>query len=331
MNITNTRNITEKIKSRVLQRKTRALKPKQRHTAQPNKIRDIISIRRNINRLPRTPRRELRLNLEREFNLHLGLKHLNDKYGPERIMKWYWTPNFIKNGLPLTTDIHDDEFEHDLRVIHQSLESHHLKPDKHLLNWFVEQVQTETDRIIKKYPALKDITELERYALFRYWVVGALNSISLSVSPETKYEWGINFELFGAFYNTDYPYCGLYPELERRCVSDVFHFELKPNMTILVNPPYTEEWIEKACELVSEYLEQDMNTTIWLVVPVWNIKDRKKLGLKLSKNMPILEAMKSSPYLKSREITNLEFYNGLEKKHVHLKDKVHVFHLSNSS
>jgi hypothetical protein len=44
-------------------------------------------------------------------------------------------------------------------------------------------------------------------------VVGALNNISLSVSPKVKKEWNINFELFGAFYNTNSNYCGLYSDI----------------------------------------------------------------------------------------------------------------------
>ncbi len=328
-------NITQKIRSRIMKQKSQYRSPlKNIHEEVntnlhiPTRLVGIINTRKNR----RSTVAPIRLNLERELNLHQGLKYLNDTYGSKRIMDWYWTPNFISNGLPETSDGLDDEFEHDLQMIHKHIDTRPNKTKlqtKELLSYFVEQVEMITDKIIKKYPALKNITEVERYALFRYWTVGALNNISLSVSPETKRKWRINFELFGAFYNTDYEYCGLYPELERRCRCDVFHFKLEPNMTILVNPPYTEKWIETACELVTQFLEKKINTTIWLVVPVWNISDRKTLGLKITNDMPILDALKFSPYLISHEIKKLKFFNGLEKKHVNLKDHVHVYHLSN--
>lgn len=336
-------NITQKIRNRVSRRKLarsvnikKYINPDNRINGHiPTRLIGIINTRKNRNKNKRTFVPYVILNLEREFNFHVCLKGLNEKYGPKRIMDWYWTPSTITNGLPdLVDDENDEEFKHDLRSIHRYLNPRYSKTkleSKEMLNYFVEQVEIITDKIIKKYPALKDITEVERYALFRYWTVGALNNISLSVSPETKREWGINFELFGAFYNTDNEYCGLYSELEKRCICDVLNFKLRPNMTILVNPPYTEKWIEKSCELVNKYLEQNINTTIWLVVPVWNTLDRKILGLKIYNDMPILDAMKHSPYLISHEIKKLKFYNGLEKKHVNLKDHVHVYHLSNSS
>lgn len=316
-------NIT--LRNRVLRRKQENMK---RNNYIPKNVRRAIFLSRKNSK----PTKGIRLELEREYNLHTGLIHLNKKYGFKRIMDWYWEPNYITNGLPETTDGKDPDFSQDLKLIHTLLQPKYSKitlQPKEMLNYFVEQVEIVTDKILQKYPKLNPITEVERYALFRYWTVGALNNISLSVSPDIKRKWGINFELFGSFYNTHYSYCGLFPELEKRCVSDVFHFELEPNMTILVNPPYTEEWIQKSCELVTNYLEQNMNTTIWLVVPVWNRSDRKILGLKNHDDMPILDAMKFSLYLRSHEITNLPFYNGLEKKEIHLKDNVHVYKLSN--
>lgn len=330
-------NIREEIRKRVTRRKSQASPNKSQGKREsqgksqtrrvPPSLRHIITNRKQINQLPKYP--IMRLNIEREFNLHIGLMNLCSKYSPKRIMDWYWSPNYIKNGLPITPDMNDPEFEHDLKMVHQSLLPNHIKPSVQLLNEFVQAVEERTDLIIKKYPALKKINELERYALFRYWTVGALNNISLSVSPEKKQEWGINFELFGAFYNTNTPYCGLYPELESRCCCDVLHFYLQPNMNILVNPPYTEKWIQTACELVSQYLEMNMNTTIWLVVPIWNTANRLIEGLKPQDDMPILDLLKDSPYLIKHEITKLPFYNGLTKKRVYLNDKVHVYHFSN--
>ena len=321
-------NITEKIKARVLERKTR-------NRSRTNKLK--LKNRKEL----QIEEAKIRLNLEHEYNFYFGIKYLINEYGNDRVMKWYWTPGYINHGMPdVDYEIHsllfDDpiEYSHFEENVNRFKKLINIKSKIHtplLLNHFIDYVYEITNNIIQKYPKLQNITELERFALFRYHTVGALNNISLSVSPELKKRWKINFELFGAFYNTDYEYCGLYPELEKRCRSDVFHFKLEPNMNILVNPPYTEEWIEMTCELVKHYLEQNMNTEIWLVVPVWNKSDRKKLRLKNYDDMPILDTMKLSPYLIHHEITNLPFYNGLEKKEIKLKDKVHVYHLSNVS
>ena len=282
--------------------------------------------------------------LKREYSFYYGMKYLTEKYGHETIMKWYWKPNYIKNGIPETT--YDLIMPRDLIKVHHALSNGpHLlyckQPlDEHmeklLLDEFYETMMKYTNEIISRYKKLKNVSFKERLALFRYKQIGALTNISLSVHPDKKEKWGINFELFGSFYNTNTKYCGLFPELETiKCVNDVFHFDfnLNENMNILINPPYTENWIQHACEIASILLEKNTNknTKIWLVIPVWNETNRTNLGLntKSYSDMPIIDALKISPYLVNHSVENLSFYNGLEDKTVNLKDKVHVFYFEN--
>ena len=44
---------------------------------------------------------------------------------------------------------------------------------------------------------------------------------------------------------------------------------------------------------------------------------------------PILDELKTSKYLISHTIEQVPFYDGIRKKQIHLKDKVHVYHLTN--
>jgi hypothetical protein len=298
-------------------------------------IRNIVEQRKRENTRPKNTRTlRNRKNeqtktelLNREYAFYYGMRFLSEKYGHDKVMNWYWKPNFIKNGIPETTFI--PEMSRDLIKVHHAMiyGAHMLyckQPfdpylEKIMMDEFYENVMKTTDSIISKYP----LSLKERFALFRYKFIGELDR--LSVSPEKKKEWNINFELFGSFYNTNTEYCGLFSELESpRCRGDVFHFTLKPNMNILIHPPYTEEWIQKACEITTILLEKNKNTNIWLVIPIWNKANR----IGLHSDMAIIDALKFSPYLVKHSIENLPFYNGL--KQVHLKDDVHVFHFKDN-
>lgn len=197
-----------------------------------------------------------------------------------------------------------------------------------------DEYNKEIDNIIQKlkFKFNKNITEeeleIQRASIYRYYVVGALNNISLSVSPKKKKEWKINFELFGAFYNTNSNYCGLYSDIEKSCC-DFYTFKLKKNMNILINPPYTEKWIQISCKIINNIMIKKKQTKIYLVVPIWNNSDREKLGLKLYRDLPEIDELKNSPYLKTHKIENLQFYNGIQKKDIFLKDKVHIFIFEN--
>jgi hypothetical protein len=115
---------------------------------------------------------------------------------------------------------------------------------------------------------------------------------------------------------------------EQSCC-DFYTFKLEKDMTILINPPYTEKWIKMSCEIINNIMNKKENTKIYLVIPVWNKSDRKKLGLKEYEDFPEIDKLKDSSFLLSHKIENIEFYNGIIKKNVYLKDKVHIFIFQN--
>ena len=105
---------------------------------------------------------------------------------------------------------------------------------------------------------------------------------------------------------------------------------LKKNKNIIIKLiQYTEQWIKICCEIIENIMKKNKNTKIYLVIPIWNKSDRKKLGLKEYEDLPEIDKLKKSTYLQSHEITNLQFYNGIVRKDVFLKDKVHVFIFQN--
>lgn len=255
--------------------------------------------------------------MNKEIEFYYGVNHLITKYGYNTFIQWYWNPHKIRNGLPI---IHKpcSPFEQDVMLIHQRLNNprnfNTLIHKKFLskLNHFLQKMNIDL--------------HTHKFALYRYYLVGALNNISLSVAPEIKKNWNISFELFGSFYNTNSPYCSLFSDIEPRAICDVLHFKVKPNSTILINPPYTEDWIRIACKLTHEYLL--LPNTIYLVIPIWNVSDRLLCNLPiLYDDLPCIDEMKLSPYLISHRFEHLKFYDGIHKKHKYLCDKVHIFHL----
>jgi hypothetical protein len=267
------------------------------------------------------------MQINKEIEFYNGINHLISKYGDDVFSEYYWKPHPIKNGLP-SIKTPSNEFEKDLVEI-----QHHLRYPRKYNEETIQKFKLKINKLIKKlkFEFIPNIDiDIQKFALFRYHMIGALNNISLSVCPTIKKKWGITFELFGAFYNTHYPYCSLFSDIEPNATTDFFNFKLKKNMTILANPPYTEDWITITCNYVNHFLTLNMNTTIYLILPVWNTSDRLELQLPvLFNDLPILDTLKTSPYLKSYSMENLTFYNGINKRNVRLKDKVHIYHLSN--
>ncbi len=264
------------------------------------------------------------INVNKELEFFLGIRLLKYKFEKE-FSKWYWSPHEYINGLPKIENP-KNEFEKTVIKIHK-----YLKKPRKFKERYINAFYNNIDRIIIKHGFKFDKNidyDLQRFAIHRYNVVGALNNISLSVSPNIKKKWNINFELFGSFYNTHYDYCGLFNDIENnKC--DFNTFKLKDNMTLLINPPYTESWIQKSCEIIKEFMESKKNITIYLVIPIWNNSDRLKEKLEIKSDMKIIDNIKKIKYLKKHSLENLDFYNGIIKEQVYLKDKVHVFIFKN--
>lgn len=79
-------------------------------------------------------------------------------------------------------------------------------------------------------------------------------------------------------------------------------------------------WIRKILD------EWKGKATFYVVIPVWDRKTRKELGLKQYPDLPeIQELIAASEY---HEVSHtFPFYDGVHGKKVHLKDPVHVMKL----
>jgi len=171
------------------------------------------------------------------------------------------------------------------------------------------------------YARFKNLANVE-VLIYRYDKLGFLNNISLSVHPNIKSKWGITHELFGAFYNSDYPHCSLFPDLEDS-LGNALKFKPEKNMVLLVNPPYTVPWIKWCCKKLKEWKGI---CKIICVIPIWDLKSREQFGYKTYGDFPEIQDLISIS--DSHEMVNMKFYDGLRNKPIELKDKVHVIKLN---
>jgi len=166
------------------------------------------------------------------------------------------------------------------------------------------------------YNKFKQLPNIEAL-IYRYDALGFLNNISLSVHPSLKIKWGITHELFGSFYNSDYPHCSLFPDLEES-LGNALRFKPK-NEVLLINPPYTVQWIKWVCKNCLEWKGS------WIVLPIWDYKSRDKLGYKKQPDLPeITTLIEKAEY---HEMLNIPFYDGILGKTIYLRDKVHIIRL----
>ena len=187
---------------------------------------------------------------------------------------------------------------------------------------YVANVQKSVQKHKKLYEAFKDVPHVEAL-IYRYDVWKLLSNISLSVHPKLKQKWGINYELFGAFYNTTHPYNSLFHDLEPGSQGNVHFFTPDKNQIILANPPYTVEWIRW---MIRKILDDWIDTaTFYVVIPVWDIATREKLGLKKYPDFPeITELIQKS---KEHHVKHIPFYDGIGQRTVELKDPVHIMRI----
>lgn len=258
--------------------------------------------------------------LAKEIAFTSGIEQLREHKFP--VDEWYWKPQSYIAGIPIANM--------DVALIEANQIIEYMRhPPIAITNKDIEKYIAHINTIIRRtkfnLQGLKP-KFWQLAAIGRYGAIGALSNISLSVSPQLKRQWKITFELFGAFYNTSSPYCGLFSDIEPNSFGDCSQFQLQSNETLLINPPYTQDWIVLSCKIVERLLVLKKRTTIYLVIPVWNKSDREKLKLPGTfDDIPEIDKLKQHPNILSHKLTNLQFFNGITKKHVFLRDKVHLF------
>lgn len=118
----------------------------------------------------------------------------------------------------------------------------------------------------------------------RYELFGLLSGISASVIP-TIYDrihkkFDAEVELFGSFFNTRLPYYfGLFPDLEKEygCLGNFFQANLQKG-TYVANPPFHLGIMNMFFKKIYTMLSEHANTTIYITIPAWRIKDRHILN-----------------------------------------------------
>ena len=187
---------------------------------------------------------------------------------------------------------------------------------------YIQNVEKSVSKHKKLYEAFKDKVPNVEALIYRYDVWNLLSNISLSVHPKLKKKWGINYELFGSFYNVDldHPYNSIFHDLEPNSKGNVLYFKPEKDQIILANPPYTEKWIQWTIRKILDDWKD--KATFYVVIPVWDRETRDKLGLKKYPDFPeITELIQQA---KEHKVLNLPFYDGISQKDIKLKDHVHV-------
>lgn len=200
------------------------------------------------------------------------------------------------------------------KLLPETIQLEKVKAD---ISEYESEVKKSIEKHEKLYKRFKDYPNIEML-IYRYDTMGFLNNISLSVHPSLKKKWGITHEMFGAFYNSDYPYCSLFPDLEDS-LGNVMNFKPKKDMVILVNPPYTQPFIKWTIEKLLEWKDK---SKFIVILPVWDKKTRSELKLKGYPDLPEIRQLIDNS--DSSTVENIPFYDGLNNKKVFLKDPVHI-------
>jgi hypothetical protein len=271
--------------------------------------------------------KKLRVSFAREVKLVLTLKELYEEYG-SYFLDWYFRPSILNYGIPKF--IYENKKFENLGIEQKmkELSIFLIKPDTPS-----RQEMEKYDEILKnalKRKLFKDPETLhEKYALARYEVLRVVfGGLGWSILPEYKKKWKIDQELFGSFFNTNVPFCSLFPELEGNgeqfgTVSRKF---FKPGNTYLVNPPFEKFYILWTCERLQEWLDdvKIKDVEFVVIIPVWDAESRKKLHLKVDYgDIPQLTEITKSKFVKSHSMTQMKFWDSTKNKIQHQKSFIH--------
>jgi hypothetical protein len=195
-------------------------------------------------------------------------------------------------------------------------------------SWIISKkryIRHKHPHLLKRFETVPNIEAM----ILCYDHIQAFTNATLSVHPSIKQKWklqyGLNHELFGAFYNTDLrsTYCTLFPELEGpRGFCNAYTFTPKKGSTYLANPPYLSGWIKWT---IRNILDKWRSSHWIIVIPVWDAPTRKKYGL--SAQPPLVEIdelLAAVPASRRKVETKFLFYDGYSDKSSTLRDPIHV-------
>lgn len=188
----------------------------------------------------------------------------------------------------------------------------------------VEKVKRQYPHLQKLYQERGGDEKLFDLLIARQELLGMFSNISLSVHPKIKHAWKIQFELFGTFWNTELKnhYCCMFPEIEKQMggVANAWHFTPK-NGIYLVNPPYTEEAIEKSLMFVKSWIldKKSRKLRFVIVIPVWDKKTRQEFGIYDDYDMPAINQFLNEKFVLYHKVINdFPFFDYLKRKEVEM-------------
>ncbi len=266
---------------------------------------------------------KIRVSFDREVVLVLTLKRLYETYG-QYFLDWYFRPSIMNYGVP--TFIYDSKKFENLALAEEMKKLSRLlvKPDP-----TPSEMKKEYDEILEKALKRKNLRKPEtlhqHYALVRYEVLQVVfGGLGWSVLPEEKKKWKIDQEMFGAYFNTNLPFCSLFSELEG--TGEQFGTILpKPNIHYLINPPFEKYYIRWTCDRILEWLNDETlkNLHFTIVIPVWDEESRKKLKLKPQPPAPQLSTLLKSKYITQHTMTKMKVWDSVDDKVQHQQSYIH--------
>jgi hypothetical protein len=265
---------------------------------------------------------KLRVSYNREVLLVLTYKNLVDKYGMEFI-DYYFRPSITEYGVP--TFLYNDpkRVNREIEDVFDQLRIQLIDPPiptTEQKRIYETSIETALDSGIKEPETLH-----QRYALARYQIFNVVfGGLGWSVLPEYKKKWGIDQELFGNYINTNGKFCSIFPELEG-CGCQFGTFEPKSDMHYLVNPPFQTQYIKWTCTRLMEWLKDKSlkNIKFTVIIPVWDEESRKKLKLKPYGPLKELTMLLKSKYVTFHSMTQMKFWDAVNKKVQHQKSYIH--------
>jgi hypothetical protein len=266
---------------------------------------------------------KLRVSLKREIVLVLTLKRLYETYG-QYFLDYYFRPSIMNYGVP--TFIYPSKKFENLMLDEKmkKLSQRLVNPDTPSAQEKQEYEEILENALKRKF--LRKPENLhEQYALVRYEILQVVfGGLGWSVLPEEKKKWKIDQEMFGAYFNTNLPFCSLFPELEG--TGEQFGTVVpKPNIHYLINPPFEKYYIRWTCERILEWLSEAglSNLHFTIIIPVWDEESRKKLKLKPQAPMPQLSKLLQSKFVKQHTMTKMKVWDSVSDKVQHQQSYIH--------
>lgn len=129
----------------------------------------------------------------------------------------------------------------------------------------------------------------------------------LSVPPIIIKEMRIDHELFSSPLNTTVSsFCSAWEEIDCFFGSkgSFFSYQLENNKIYLANPPFIENFMDKAMKRIIEQMKNVQNVTIFVTLPVWDSEGQRKIpGMKdYGMNFKAIEYLDQSGLVKEKII-----------------------------